>query len=408
MPLVLSRRLRRPSVDSTAPLPGLGPLGSSAIQISPQISRPSCLLFGILAGDARAVSNFLALAAGVEHKGIMHMRFRSIHAIVCLSVLTATVGAAAAADNPFLGGWELTIPGGAAGWLGVKEDGGRLQASLLWGGGSVVPLSSARIAMGKLILTRRESSRRKDASGKMVTAFSTETIVASVNGDTLALTSIKPRSNGQGEERAEFSGRREPPMPPAPDLAQVKFGDPIQLFNGKDLTGWRLTDPHAVNGWSAKDGLLVNEAAQEEGKPHKNYGNLRTDQEFEDFNLTLEVRVPKGGNSGVYLRGIYEVQVEDSYGQPLDPHHMGAIYSRIRPTVAAERPAGEWQTMDITFVDRHVTVILNGKKIIDNQPIPGCTGGALWSDVTRPGPIYLQGDHTSIEYRNLVLKPVLK
>ena len=87
---------------------------------------------------------------------------------------------------------------------------------------------------------------------------------------------------------------------------------------------------------------------------------------------------------------------------------MGALYSRIKPTVTAEKPAGEWQTMDITFVDRHVTVILNGTKIIDNQPVLGCTGGALWSDVNRPGPIYLQGDHTGIEYRNIVLKPVVK
>jgi hypothetical protein len=336
------------------------------------------------------------------------MRFRDIRAIVCLSILTATVGAAVAADNPFLGGWELTIPGGAAGWLGVKEVGGRLQASLLWGGGSVVPVSSARIAMDKLMLTRRESSQRKDASGKTVTAFTVETIIASVNGDNLTLTRTKPRSNGQGEEKAEFSGRRAPPMPPAPDLALVKFGDPIQLFNGKDLTGWRLTDPNAISGWSAKDGLLVNEAVQEEGKPHKNYGNLRTDQVFEDFNLTLEVRVGKGENSGVYLRGIYEVQVADTYGKPLDPHNMGAIYSRIKPTENAEKPPGEWQTMDITLVDRHVTVVLNGKRIIDNKPVEGCTGGALWSDVMRPGPIYLQGDHTGIVYRNIVLKPVLK
>ena len=233
-------------------------------------------------------------------------------------------------------------------------------------------------------------------------------IIASLSGDTLALTSIKPRENGRGEDRAEFSGRREPPMPPAPDMAQVKFGEAIQLFNGKDLTGWRLTDANAFNGWSVKNGLLVNEVSQEEGKPHKNSGNLRTDQVFEDFNLTLEVRVPKDGNSGVYIRGIYECQVVDSYGKPLDPHNMGAIYSRIKPTVNAEKPAGEWQTMDITFVDRHVTVVLNGKKIIDNQPIPGCTGGALWSDVLRPGPIYLQGDHTGIEYRNIVLKPVVK
>ena len=355
-----------------------------------------------------ALPNSLALVVEAEHKGLMLMRYRNIRAIVCLSILTVTVGTAVTADNPFLGGWELTIPGGAAGWLGVEEVGGQLHASLLWGGGSVVPLDSAKIALGKLMLTRKQTSQRKDASGKTVKAVSTETILASVQGDTLALTSIKPRENGQGEDRAEFSGRREPPMPPAPDLAQVKYGEAIQLFNGKDLTGWRLTDPNAISGWSAKDGLLVNEAVQVEGKPHKNYGNLRTDQVFEDFNLALEVRVAKGENSGVYLRGIYEVQVADTYGRPLDPHNMGAIYSRIKPTESAEKPPGEWQTMDITFVDRHATVILNGKKIINNQPVAGCTGGALWSDVTRPGPIYLQGDHTGITYRNIVLKPVVK
>jgi hypothetical protein len=336
------------------------------------------------------------------------MRFRNIHAIVCLSILAAAVGTSVAADNPFLGGWELTIPGGAAGWLGVEEVGGHLQASLLWDWGSALPLDSARIETGKLILTRKHTFQRKDASGKTITSFTMETIVASVRGDTLALTSIKPRDNGQGEERAEFSGHREPPMPPAPDLARVKFGEPVQLFNGKDLTGWRLTDTNAFNGWSVKDGLLINEVPPEDGKPHKDFGNLRTDRVFEDFDLTLEVRVPKEGNSGVFIRGVYECQVMDSYGKPLDSHHMGAIYGRIKPTVSAEKPAGEWQTMNITFVDRHATVVLNGKRIIDNQPILGCTGSALWSDVTRPGPIYLQGDHTSIEYRNIVIKPAVK
>jgi len=336
------------------------------------------------------------------------MRFNHIRTAACLLGLAATLGTSLAAENPFLGGWELTIPGGAAGWLGVEEVNGGLKASLLWGGGSVVPLEGAKLENDQLVLTRKHSSRSKDASGKTIDRVSFETITATADGDALKLTSVMPHENGQGQDKADFTGRREPPMPPSPDLSQVKFGEPIQLFNGKDLTGWRLTDPNAISGWSVKDGLLVNEAVQEEGKPHKNYGNLRTDREFEDFNLTLEARVAKGGNSGVYLRGIYEVQVADTYGRPLDPHNMGGIYSRIKPTVAAEKPAGEWQTMDITFVDRHATVILNGQKTIDNQPIPGCTGGALWSDVTRPGPIYFQGDHTSIEYRNIVLKPVVK
>jgi hypothetical protein len=338
----------------------------------------------------------------------MFMRFLSFRAVVPLFALIAALGTTLAADNPFLGGWELTIPGGGAGWLGVEVVNGQLKASLLWGGGSVLPLHSAKLEGDHLVVTRRNSSQRKDENGKNVTVFTTETITASMDGDTLKLTTSKPRPNSQGEDKADFTGRREPPMPPAPDLGQVKFGEPIQLFNGKDLTGWRLTDPHAISGWSVKEGLLVNEAPQAKDKPHKNYGNLRTDREFEDFNLTLEVRLAKGGNSGVYLRGIYEVQVADTYGRPLDPHNMGGIYSRIKPTVSAEKPAGQWQTMDITFVDRHVTVVLNGTKIIDNQPVPGCTGGALWSNVTRPGPIYLQGDHTGIEYRNIVLKPVGK
>jgi hypothetical protein len=325
---------------------------------------------------------------------------------MAVTALTAALGSALAADSPFLGGWELTIPGGAAGWLGVEEVKGHLQASLLWGGGSVVPLESAKVDNGQLVLMRKQTTQRKDRNGKVTEMIAFETITATVDGDAMKLTSFKPRETGPGRDRAEFTGRREPPMPPAPDLSQVKFGELITLFNGKDLTGWRLTDPHAANGWSVKDGVLVNEVTQEENKPHKSYGNLRTDREFEDFNLALEVRVAPKGNSGVYLRGIYEVQVMDSYGKPLDSHNMGAIYSRIKPTVNAEKPAGEWQTLDITLVNRHATVILNGKKIIDNQPIAGCTGGALWSDVTRPGPIYLQGDHTGIEYRNIVLRPV--
>ncbi|HNR34788.1 MAG TPA: DUF1080 domain-containing protein, partial [Candidatus Hydrogenedentes bacterium] len=147
---------------------------------------------------------------------------------------------------------------------------------------------------------------------------------------------------------------------------------------------------------------------QAEGQPKKHYGNLRTEREFGDFNLKLEVNVPPNGNSGIYLRGIYEVQVADTFGKPLDAHNMGGIYSRIRPAIAAEKPAGEWQAFDITLADRHVTVKLNGQTIIDNAPLQGCTGGALWSDEFRPGPVYLQGDHTGVQYRNIILTPIVR
>ncbi|MCX6898702.1 MAG: DUF1080 domain-containing protein [Verrucomicrobia bacterium] len=321
-------------------------------------------------------------------------------------VLCGACGVAFAADDakPFVGNWALTIPGGGAGWLGVEEKDGCLKASVLWGGGSVLPATGAKVEDGKLVVTRIQQPKGKDGKpGKKIT----ETITATRDGDCLKLVTVKCAEGGKEFGRAEFIGKRIPPVPAAPDLSKVKFGEPVCLFNGKDLSGWKVLNPNAPNGWSAKDGILVNDAPQEPGK-HKGYANIRTEREFEDFRLTLEVRVPKGGNSGVYLRGIYEVQVADTCGKPLDSHNMGGVYSRITPTVAAEKPAGEWQTMDITLVDRHVTVILNGRKIVDNQPVLGCTGGALTSDEFRAGPIYFQGDHTSVDYRNIVIRPVAK
>lgn len=314
----------------------------------------------------------------------------------------------AAADDALLGRWALTLPN-AAGWLEVKKEGGWLDGGLLWGGGSVLPLSSAVIADGVLTATRVTDVERKDASGKVVRKQQlTATITAKLEGDTLKGTRVAPRADGRGFDRVEFTGKRIPALPPRPDLAKVKFGEPIRLL-GQDLSGWKVKETNLKNAWSIENGVLVNRPpADVPGQPKVRTANLRTEREFEDFNLKLEVNVPKGSNSGVYLRGIYEVQVFDSFGKALDSHNMGAIYSRITPSVAAEKPPGEWQTMEMTLVNRHATVILNGKTIIDNQPLLGCTGGAMWSDESRPGPIYLQGDHGPVSYRNIVLRPVVK
>jgi len=326
--------------------------------------------------------------------------------VLAIAFTVSGVAHGADAMNPFIGNWALTIPGGGAGWLGVTQDGGYLDASVLWGGGSVIPAESVYLDGANLVVTRAREVERKDKDGKVIRKQNfTDTISATVSGDELKATVTRPNPNGGPVEKQEFTGKRIAPVPPAPNLAALKFGKPVELFNGKDLDGWELTNPTSANGWSVKDGILVNNPVKQEGK---HYGNLRTKATFEDFNIKLETKVDKGGNSGVYLRGIYEVQVEDSYGQPVDSHHMGGIYSRITPTVAAEKPAGEWQSLDITLADRHVTVKLNGKTIIDNQPLLGCTGGALWSDEFKPGPIYLQGDHTGIAYRNIVLTPITK
>lgn len=336
----------------------------------------------------------------------MHISFFGSRLALALSTAALISTPLRGAENPFLGRWALTIPGGGAGWLGVAAEGAQLKSTILWGGGSVVPVTSTKVEGDALIITRVNESRQKDANGKPVVKKTTETITAKLDGDNLNLTTATAGDDGKVRGRANFTGKRIPPVPAAPDLTKVKFGAPVSLFNGQDLSGWRLMgkDP---NGWKVLDGILINDAPQEPGK-HKSYANIRTEREFEDFNLQLEFRVPEDGNSGVYLRGIYEIQVANSYGKKNDPHNCGALYSRILPSENASKPPGQWQTYDITLVERHLTVILNGKKIIDNQPVLGCTGGALWSDEFRPGPIYLQGDHTSVNYRNMVLRPVVK
>ncbi len=324
---------------------------------------------------------------------------------------TETKAVPKATIDDFIGQWTIDVQGGGVSWLEVRQEEGYIDADLLWIGGSVSPVSGVFMDNNNhLIVTRIDNVvRTKDEKGEPLRTHQlVNWLEVSKDGDKIAGFLFRPHRDGIGIDSTAFSGTKLAPPPPAPDMSSLKFGDPITLFNGKDLTGWKLIDETQKNGFSVKDGILVTDPAQVEGQPHISYGNLRTDQTFEDFNLKLEVNIPEGSNSGVYLRGMYEIQVLDSYKKPLDSHNMGALYSRITPSVSAEKPAGTWQTLDITLCDRHVTVILNGTKIIDNQPIYGPTGGAMQSDVNSPGPIYLQGDHGKVEYRNIVLTPILK
>ncbi len=343
----------------------------------------------------------------------------SYRTLLGVAVLAASAVVSSAVDSPFVGRWALDLPGNGAGYLKIQEmPGGYLDGSILWYAGSVVPVDSVTVTQidGKdvLLVTRISHENRKDKEGKVIRTqtyvdlLTAQLPITENNKDALTFKRIEQNHQGTGFNIQEFTAKRMGAIPEAPDLSKVKFGEPIALFNGKNLDGWRLTSSGAANGWFAKDGVLVCDPKQEEGKPHKNYGNLRTDAEFEDFNLTLQAKVGPGGNSGVYLRGVCEIQVTDSYGKGLDSHHMGGLYSRITPSESAERPAGEWQDLDITYCQQHVTVKLNNKTIIDNQPVEGCTGGALWSDITKAGPIYLQGDHTGVEYKNIMLRPVVK
>ncbi len=325
--------------------------------------------------------------------------------LFCLAVLT---GGAQNSNNGFFGMWTIAIEDGSVGWLNVNDDNGYLDADLLWQGGSVLPVDNVYFEDENTLVITRSGERlanRNDKDGRKFIV--TQNFRFTRNGDKAKGVAIFPSRDRMNVTKVKFEAWKLPAVPPAPDLSKVKYGQPVQLFNGKNIDGWRLINPDQTNGFKVIDGALVNDPVQEEGH-HVSYGNLRTKDEFEDFNLKLEVNIPEHNNSGVYLRGMYEIQVFDSYGQPLDSHNMGALYSRITPSTNAEKPAGEWQTLDITLCNRHVTVILNGTKIIDNQPAYGPTGGAIIADVFKPGPIYLQGDHGKVSYRNIVLTPIVK
>jgi hypothetical protein len=174
---------------------------------------------------------------------------------------------------------------------------------------------------------------------------------------------------------------------------EPSWGKPVKLFNGKDIKGW-----HAMgeNQWVVEDGIL---------RSKKSGANLVSDQTFTDFKLHVEFRYEKGSNSGVYLRGRYEVQISDDMGK--EPWHglFSAIYGFLTPNEMTAKAAGEWQSYDITLVGRTVTVIANGKTVICNQTIPGITGGAIDSKEGEPGPILFQGDHGPIDFRNIVITP---
>jgi len=330
--------------------------------------------------------------------------------MVILGGLSLQSLAQAESAEPFLGMWALTLDyeNNSAGWIELRQENGYLDAHMLWRWGSVEPVEFAMVAGNVLMLVRGNDISRKKADGSKRTLHPVYWFeISKASDDRIEGQANFPNKDGIGVQTVSFSGKRISPEGVAPKLKKSMFGDPQELFNGKDLDNWELADEGVVSGWKAVDGVMVNNPVQKTGEAHIQYGNLRTRDTFEDFNLKLEVNVPKGSNSGVYLRGIYEIQVMDSYGKELDSHNMGALYSRITPSEAAEKPAGEWQKMDITLYKRYLTVKLNGKTIIDNQAVKGVTGGALTSDQFSPGPILLQGDHGKVSYRNIVLTPIV-
>ncbi|MEY4484870.1 MAG: hypothetical protein RL693_2322, partial [Verrucomicrobiota bacterium] len=264
-----------------------------------------------------------------------------------------------------------------------------------WNSGSVEPVDDVGMMDGTLTLKRTR---------KVKEGANTHTLLITRSGEDLSIASVVSNDKGDQLSSGTGKGHRLPALPARPDISKVSFGEPVRLIHNSGLEGWKARED-TTSSWSVQEGILSNRVSHEKGK--RGY-NLQTKAAFEDFRLTTEVRILEKSNSGIYLRGVYEIQIINSHGKPVDSHNMGALYSRITPLVSAEKPFGEWQTLDITLVDHHVTVVLNGQMLIDNQPALGCTGGALTWDDSQPGPIMLQGDHSDIDYRNMVIYPVKK
>jgi hypothetical protein len=277
-------------------------------------------------------------------------------------------------SSPFAGRWDFNLvnPGGVgANWLGVTEKAGTLEVWFQPTGGHVIQVKNVKVTGSHMTLVPSQGlTWELDAAGGKLTG-------TQKRGDaTVALTGVR-----------------------APDLKRPEpkaWGKAEPLFNGKNLEGWEPIGDPANSHWVVQDGLLVNTAHGD---------NLKSIRKFEDFKLHFEANCPEGANSGFYLRGRYEVQLENEpVGSDPPERMMGSIYGRIAPNPMLPRRPGEWVTFDVTLAGRTVTISRDGVPTIDHKEIEGITGGALDANEGEPGVFYIQGDHTGgLKFRNITV-----
>jgi hypothetical protein len=254
-------------------------------------------------------------------------------------------------EPPIVGRWDIVVEsseGQYPSWLEVRLSGNHtLVGSFVGHFGSARPISRVIFKDGEIHFSvpPQWEHRADDLQ------FSGRLDGAKLHGET---------TDDKGQP-ATWTARRAPSL----HRAQTpRWGEPIALFNGRDLSGWQPRSGQTKNGWTVRDGLLVN---AEPGN------DLLTERKFTDFKLHAEFRYPKGSNSGIYLRGRYEMQIEDNYGDEPDSHKIGGIYGFLMPRINAGRKPGKWQAADITLLGRVVTVVLNGECVIDARTEPAAS-----------------------------------
>jgi 3-keto-disaccharide hydrolase len=286
----------------------------------------------------------------------------------------------------YLGRWDLTLKAPDReypSWLELREENGQLKAQMVGRWGNARPLPSAELSNGhlKFVSPKEEEDSKTDM----------------VFEGTLTGKILSGTANAPDGKTWQWTGRRAPSLKRA---SPPNWASPIPLFNGKDLTGWREDKPGVSPVWKVENGILV--------RPDRG-PELINSSNFEDFKLHVEFNCGPDSNSGVYLRGRYEVQIETDSASDPPSRRMGGVYGFLAPSPEPARTPDQWQTYDITLTGRLITLVLNGKTIIDNKEIPGITGGALDSHEELPGPIYLQGTEKGhVMFRSIVITPATK
>ena len=299
-----------------------------------------------------------------------------------LALVAATAQAQTPVAPPVVGRWNLVVTGPTGAyptWLEISRSGrDRLIGRVMHGTGSARPIARVDFADGTLRFAVPPQWERDTADLR---------VEGRLDGERMTGTLLTP-----GGERHTWTATRAPALAGGPTPT---WGAPVALFNGRDLAGW---EPRGgENRWRVVSGVLTAAGGG---------ANLVSTRTFTDFKLRVDFRYPAGSNSGVYLRGRYEVQIEDPAGKTeLGNLDLGGVYGVLSPNENAARPPGQWQAYDITLVGRRLTVVLNGRTVICDQLIPGPTGGALDGDEAAPGPIYLQGDHGPVEFRRITITP---
>lgn len=333
---------------------------------------------------SEATRQRLAEPIGTTRRAVKRKWDLPLH-ISILGLFIALSGVSLLAQDsvrPFVGRWDLTLNGPSGNlpsWIDVSEDQGQLKVVFVGVTDHATPMKQAEVKDGQLVFVSPKWEEGFDADTTYTMKRVGDRLVGSVSNS---------------EKKWSLTGRRAPALE---EHAVARWGKPINLFDGKDFAGWKFKDPSKASSWKVEDGTLVSTGHGSE---------IISIHKFQNFKLHLEFNTGPKSNSGVFLRGRYEVQIEtDSESEP-PSHHTGGVYGFLDPTPEQPRTADKWQSFDITLIGRTVTVVQNGITIIDHKEIPGITGGALDSNEGMPGPIYLQGSEEGrVAFRNIVITP---